>query len=138
MRTPNMLSGRRVAVCRERMISQRGTVTAEAAIGMFALALMLVLGVQLILLGIQQVRLTAAATEATRIAAASGQLSLRISQAEAFLQKTLPTSVHRITSDGSSIHIELKAEGHVVLLPFALVLSAKATSPLIDTLAVVL
>lgn len=136
MQKSNMLI-RRVALCRDRVSSQRGTVTAEAAIGMFALVLMMVLAVQLILLGVQQVRLTAAATEATRIAAASGQLSLRISQAESYLENVLPSSNHRITSDGGSVLVELSSQGRVVLLPFAPVLRANATSPLIDSLAVV-
>ena len=131
-----MLRSKRVAVCRDRVKSQRGTVTAEAAIGIFVMSLMLVLAVQLILLGIQQVRLTAAASEATRIAAASGQLSLRISQAETYLKNVLPGSSRRITSDGSSVYVEVSSEGRVILLPFAAVLRADASSPIIDTLAV--
>jgi Flp pilus assembly protein TadG len=133
-----MTKPKRVAACREQLKSQRGTVTAEAAIGMFALTLMVVFAMQIIFLGIQQVRLTAAASEATRIAAASGQLAVRISQAENYLDKVLPLSSHRITSDGNSIHVEISSQGRVVLLPFNPTLSSRASSPLLDRLAVVM
>lgn len=92
--------------------------------------------VQLLLIGVQQVRLSVVAAESSRIAAASGDLATRLAQAERFASEEFAGSQIHITSDGSEVEVDLRFETHVFLLPFAAILQAKSQSPQLDALAV--
>jgi hypothetical protein len=111
-------------------------VTIEAALGVALLSMTLLMCMQFLLIGVQQVRLATTTGEAARIAAASGDLTTRLSQAKDFISRECAGSRSQITSDGSQITVVVTLETRVFFLPFAPVLTAQSQSPLVDSLAV--
>jgi len=121
---------------RLQLRSQRGSVTAEAAIGVVLISMTSIMCVQLLLIGVQQIRLSAVAAEASRIAAASGDLLTRLAQAKEYASQEFDGSHIQVTSNGSRVIVDMSCQPRVFLLPFAPVVKAHSESPLLDSLAV--
>jgi len=119
---------------RKQLQSQKGSVTAEAAIGIVSITTVAVMLVQLLLVGIIYVQLLTVGSEASRIASASGQPQLRIQQALAYAHSVAANTHVSISTQGDEVQVRLESRPKLLALGWSPLIHADFTARLVDSL----
>jgi len=112
--------------------SARGSVTAEAAIGMAALMFLAMVLLQSLVVATTYVRMLSVQAEALRIATASGPPELQIASAEEFIHQKLVGVTVSHSSDGETVTLLLERQVQVMGVRWRPQLESSMTGRLLD------